>query len=70
MELEEKYRSFWRSKTIKQIEAEIRSFRAYFQKHKDCFFHKSSPTSLSDGQQFNILRDVLEEKKNEANANS
>lgn len=64
---EDRYREVWSRKTIKQIEKEIESFRRYFARHKDCFFHKSSPTSLSDGQQFNILRDVLEEKKSEAN---
>ena len=64
MNASERFRRSWSAKTIAQVEKEIKSFRRYFEKHKDSFFQESAPESLSDGQQFNILRDILEEKKN------
>jgi len=65
----DRYREIWSRKTIKQIEKEIESFRRYFARHKDCFFHECAPDSLSDGNQMVILKDILAEKLNEANNN-
>lgn len=61
----ERYRAAWELKTIKQIEKEIRSYRMYFEKHKDSFFHECHPDSLSDGNRMIILKDLLRDKQND-----
>lgn len=63
----EKYASTWRSKTTKQIEREIESWRRHFQKHNAGYGFTSAaiaaPGALADGDRMNILREILAERR-------
>ena len=67
MDRREQYKNLWRNKTIVRIEKEIESWRRHFQKHDAGYGFTSgsvaAPDELADGDRFNILRELLQEKQ-------
>lgn len=61
----DEYRALWRSKGAKAIKQEIKSMRAYLQRHSDGFRQICGPDELSDGDRLMALRDLDREMINE-----
>lgn len=65
----EEYRDKWAKKTAKQIEKEIKSMRAYMQRHSQAYaWHGKDitpPGSLADGDKLCALRDALKIRSNQ-----
>lgn len=63
----EQYRDLWAAKTIKQIEREIESMRAYMQRHTQAYAwhgkNMTPPGSLADGDRLMALREALAIKR-------
>lgn len=65
----EAYKDRWRSRTRRQVEKEIESWRKYFQKHDSSYaLHGdrftgsvTPPNELPEGMKLMALREVLEE---------
>lgn len=59
----EEYRDNWAKRTVKQIEREIDSMRAYMHRHSSAYaWHGkwgTPPGSLSDGDKLCALKDAL-----------
>lgn len=68
---ESDYRKVWQTKTVKQLEKEIISWRKYMDKHGAayCWHGKdiTPPGHLADGDKVSVLKEILSGKQlNEA----
>jgi hypothetical protein len=63
---EEKYTSYWSQKTDKQVLKELKSMRAYINRHSAAYaWHGKSmtpPNEISDGMMVLILREILQKR--------
>lgn len=57
------YRSFWKNKTKKQIQSEIKSFQRFFEKNYRSYEwhgkYQQHPDELADGDRVRILKDII-----------
>jgi hypothetical protein len=63
----EQFIAFWSSKSVKALAKEAESWRKHFQKHNDGYGFKgcnrlTPPGEMSDGERYNILRDLIAER--------
>lgn len=57
------FESQWRSKTKRQAEKELESYRKYLEKNRDSFFQQCAPDEMSDGDRVLVLKQILAEIK-------
>lgn len=57
------FESQWRSKTKRQVEKELESYRKYLERYPDSFFQQCAPDEMSDGDRVLVLKQILAEIK-------